>query len=84
MMDETEIDAAIARLEVEMQDLPRRHRDLFSYANAWAVRHDAIVAATPQDLRASVERRLHRVGVRWGVANGPRMTMQMPALRIPA
>lgn len=83
MMDETEIDAAIARLEVEMQDLQHRHRDLFSYANAWAVRHDAIVAATAKHLRASVERRLHRVGVRWGVANGPRMTMQMPALRIP-
>ena len=84
MMDETEIDAAIARLELEMQDLPRRHRDLFSIANAWAVRHDAIVAATPRELRASVERRLHRVGVRWGVANGPRMTMQFQALKRPA
>lgn len=83
MMNETEIDAAIARLEVEMQGLSLRHRDLFSYANAWAERHDAIVAATPRELRASVERRLHRVGVRWGVANGPRMTMQFQALKIP-
>lgn len=69
MMDETELDAAIARLELEMQDLPRRHRDLFSYANAWAERHDAIIAATPREFLASVERRLQRLGMQWGVAH---------------
>lgn len=84
MMDEAEVDAAIARLEMEMEDLPRRHRELFSYANAWAVRHDAIIAATPGKLLPSVQRRLHRVGVRWGVASGVRVTAAFPALKIPA
>jgi len=83
-MSEFEVDAAIAQLEVEMHDLQHLHRDLFSYANAWAVRHDAILAMTPGDLRISAERRLHRIGVRWGVATGVRMTGQFPALKLPA
>lgn len=81
MMSEAELDAAIARLELEMKDLTHRHRDLFSYANAWAVRHDAIIAATPRELLASVERRLQRIGVRWGVAHGTRLTLEFPALK---
>lgn len=83
-MNELEVDIAITELETEMHDLQHRHRDLFSYANAWAERHDAILAATPHALRASVERRLQRVGIRWGVAHGVRVTSQFPALKIPA
>ena len=83
VMDEAEVDAAIVRLELDMHDLQHRHRDLFSYANAWAERYDAIMAVTPHGRREVVENRLHRIGVRWGVATGPRMTMQFPALKNP-
>jgi hypothetical protein len=80
-MNEAEVDAAIALLEREMPDFQHRHRDLFAYANAWAERYDAIIAATPLALRESVEKRLQRIGVRWGVAQGVRMTTQFPALK---
>lgn len=83
-MNEADVDAAIALLEQEMPHFQLRHRDLFSYANAWAERHDAIMAATPHSMRESVQHRLHRIGVRWGVAQGVRMTMQFPALKDPA
>jgi hypothetical protein len=83
-MTETELDAAIATLEREMPDLQNRHRDLFSYANAWAERHDAILRAAPPALRESVVRRLDRIGIRWGVMHGVRVTQQFPALKLPA
>lgn len=75
-----DLDAAIRLIEDEMPDLQRRHRDIFSYANAWAERYDAVMALTPAELRASVEARLNRIGVRWGVANGTRQTAQFPAV----
>lgn len=75
-----EIDAAIALLESEMGHLQAGHPDVFAFANAWAERHDAIVAAAPAHLRPLVEQRLHRIGIRWGVAHGVRMTGQFPAL----
>lgn len=81
MMNEMEADAAITRLESDMQDMANRHRDLFAYASAWAQRHDSIIAATPADLRATVEARLHRIAVRWGVADGVRVTTQFPAFK---
>lgn len=84
MMTDAEVDAAITRLELEMPDLQLRYRDLFSYANAWAERYDAIVADVAVECRAAVEQRLHRVGVRWGVASGVRMTGQFPAFKLPA
>lgn len=83
-MNEAEVDVAITGLEAEMQDMHFRHRDLFAYANAWAERHDAILGATPEPLRAQVEHRLQRIGIRWGVAQGVRMTSQFPALKLPA
>lgn len=83
-MTEAELDHAIAELEKEMADLQLRHRDLFAYANAWAERHDAIMATTPEALRASTQRRLQRIGIRWGVADGVRVTTQFPALRLRA
>lgn len=79
-MTESEVDAAIRQLELEMQDLQHRHRDLFAYANAWAVRYDSILARVPDDLRASAEHRLNRIGVRWGLAHGVRVTAQFPAV----
>lgn len=80
---DAEIDAAIARLEAEMPDLQNRYRELFSYANAWAERHDAILAMVPAARLADVERRLQRVAIRWGMAPGVRMTAQFPALKPP-
>ena len=81
---EAEVDAALSRLELEMHTLQHRHRDLFAYANAWAIRHDAILSSAPAHLRASVQKRLQRIGIRWGVADGVRMTGQFPALKLPA
>ena len=75
-----EIDAAIRLLESEMTWLRAQHPGLFDFANAWAERHDALVAAAPAGLRAEVERRLRRIGIRWGVAPGARMTRQFPAI----
>ena len=34
-------------------------------------------------MRASMESRLHRMGIRWGVVGGARMTTQFPALGLP-
>ncbi len=83
-MNPAEVNAAIAELELEMQHLQNRHRELFAYANAWAVRYDAIIAATPADQRDCVEHRLQRIGVRWGVAPGTRVTTEFPAIKAPA
>jgi len=81
MMTLLELDTAIGQLEDEMQDLQHRHRDLFAFASAWAQRYDAIIAGTPDELRTSVEQRLHRVGVRWGMMTGMRLTGQFPVLK---
>ena len=84
MMTSSEIDTAISLLDGEMHDLQLRYRDLFSYANAWAVRYDAILAGVPDDRLDAVKQQLNRIGVRWGVAAGVRMTGQFPALKLPA
>jgi len=78
--DPTELEHAITTLEVEMADLQLRHRDLFAYANAWAERHDAIMRLSPPELRAGTEARLRRIAIRWGLADGVRLTAQFPAL----
>jgi hypothetical protein len=83
MKTEADIDRAIRELECEMPDLQHLHRGLFAYANAWAVRHDAILAATPFAMREEVAARLQRIGIRWGVAHGVRVTRQFPALNLP-
>lgn len=79
-MTAAEVDAAIRLLETEMTRLRAQHPGMFAFANAWAERHDAIIAAAPAELRAEVEQRLLRVGIRWGLAPGARMTRQFPAL----
>lgn len=80
-MTEAEVDAAIQLLESEMTWLRAQHPGMFAFANAWAERHDAILAAAPTELRADIERRLLRIGIRWGVAPGARMTSQFPAIK---
>jgi hypothetical protein len=76
-----ELEQAITDLEAEMADLQIRHRDLFAYANAWAERHDAIMRLAPPQLREQAQARLRRIAIRWGLADGARMTTQFPALR---
>lgn len=77
-----ELTAAIDALESEMEHLQMRHRDLFALANAWAERYDAILAATPATLRAAAESRLQRIGIRWGVMDGMRLTREFRALKL--
>lgn len=82
-LDTTGLDAefaALDALELEMPALQARACNLFALANAWAERHDAILAATPPDSLEAVEARLRRMGIRWGMVPGARMTGQFPAL----
>ena len=73
-------DTLIAQLEAQMPDLQIRHGNVFALANAWAERHDAILAATPRGERAGVEARLRRIGIRWGMVPGARVTTEFRAL----
>jgi len=74
------LEAELDALESEMQGLQARAGNLFALANAWAERHDAIVAATPAGSLGTVEARLRRIGIRWGMMAGARVTGQFPAL----
>ena len=74
------VEALIAELEREMPHLQLRHPGPFAIANAWAERHDAILALTPRTLRCDVENRLSRIGIRWGVKPGARVTQEFQAL----
>ena len=58
-------------------------KNIFDLATAWAERHAAILQRTPPSQRAPMEARLHRIGIRWGVVPGARMTAQFPALGLP-
>ena len=81
MNDSTaQIEMLIQELEQQMSDLQLRHGDMFALANAWAERYDAIVAVTPQALQADVEARLSRIGIRWGMMPGARVTSEFRAL----
>lgn len=77
---EARIEAQLAALELEMPRLQQQAGNVFALANAWAVRHDAIISATPDRLLDTVEARLLRIGIRWGMKDGVRMTGQFPAL----
>ena len=77
----SQLEQAIAELEGGMADLQLKHRDLFAYANAWAERHDAIMRLAPPHLLEHTAARLRRIAIRWGLAEGARMTAQFPALR---
>lgn len=78
---EAALELAIAELDAGMADLQLKHRDLFAYANAWAERHDAVMRLAPPHLEDSARARLRRIAIRWGLADGVRMTRQFPALR---
>lgn len=71
---------ALDALELDMPALQAHASDLFALATAWAERHDAIIAATPAASLGVVEARLRRMGIRWGMVPGARMTGQFPAL----
>ncbi len=71
---------ALDALELDMPALQARARDLFALATAWTERHDAILAATPAASLGVVEARLRRIGIRWGMTPGVRMTGRIPAL----
>jgi hypothetical protein len=75
-----EVEALIKDLEHQMPDLQMRHGNVFALANAWAERYDAIIAATPREMQASVEARLSRIGIRWGMMPGARVTTEFRAL----
>ena len=75
-----QVDALIRELEQQMPDLQLRHGNVFALANAWAERYDAIIAVTPRDMQASVEARLSRIGIRWGMMPGARVTTEFRAL----
>lgn len=74
------IEAELDALESEMPSIQARAANVFMLAGAWAERHDAIVAATPANARSQVEARLRRIGIRWGMMHGARVTAQFPAL----
>ncbi len=74
------IDAELAALENQMPSLQKQAANVFDLASAWADRHDAIIAATPPQLLGEVQARLRRIGIRWGMVPGTRMTGQFPAL----
>jgi hypothetical protein len=78
--NEDAIDTMVRQLESQMPDLQARHAGPFALAAAWADRHDAILAATPSDRLAEVGERLRRIGIRWGVVSGPRVTQEITAL----
>lgn len=79
-LDAAAIDARVAELEQELPHLQARHVGTFAFANAWAERHDALLALADPAQRADLARRLLRIGIRWGVAPGARMTTQFAAL----
>lgn len=74
------LEAQLAALESEMPNLQLRASNVFALASAWAKRHDAIISATPPGLLVKVEARLRRIGIRWGMMSGARMTAQFPVL----
>ena len=80
MASTPQVEALIAQLEGQMADLQLRNPNVFALANAWAERYDAVLAATPRADRASVEARLGRIGIRWGMMPGARVTTEFRAL----
>lgn len=79
-----DVEARIAELERQMPQLYTRHADVFALANAWAERHDAILARVPAAQREQVEARLARIGIRWGVVPGARVTVELRTADIAA
>ena len=77
---DAQLEDELAALESEKPGLQMRAGNVFVLASKWAERHDAIIAATPAASLDEVQARLRRIGIRWGMMNGARMTAQFPAL----
>lgn len=77
----SELEAMVGLLERDMPQLQLRSEDVFALAQAWAERHDAILALAPPQFHDAIARRLGRIGIRWGLAPGARITREFPALR---
>jgi hypothetical protein len=75
------LEAMVHALEQEMPQLQLRSNGVFALAQAWAERHDAILALAPPQFRDALATRLERIGIRWGLAPGARVTREFPALR---
>jgi hypothetical protein len=76
-----DLQAELDALEEAMPRLQLQHLGgMFACANAWAERHDALLRRTPAPQRPEMEARLRRIGIRWGMVPGARVTTQFPAL----
>lgn len=75
-----ELEAELEALDREMPRIQSMAGNVFALASAWAERHAAILERTPPTMRTAMEARLHRMGIRWGVVHGARMTTQFPAV----
>jgi hypothetical protein len=78
-----ELEAELEALDREMPRMQSMSGGIFALATAWAERHAAILERTPPSMRNAMELRLHRMGIRWGVVSGSRMTAQFPAIGLP-
>jgi hypothetical protein len=76
----SELETMVSMLEQEMPHLQMRSDGVFALARAWAERHDAILALAPPQFRDALATRLERIGIRWGLAPGARVTREFPAL----
>ena len=74
------LEAELEALDREMPRIQSMAGNVFALASAWAERHAAILQRTPPPMRAAMEARLHRIGIRWGVVHGVRMTTTFPAI----
>jgi hypothetical protein len=77
---EPALEAELDALDREMPRIQATAGNIFALATAWAERHAAILQRTPLAMRPTMEARLHRLGIRWGVVHGVRITGQFPAL----
>lgn len=80
VLDGATLDQLIHALEADLPQLQVRSGGVFALAHAWAERHDAILARTPPALLPTAKARLRRLGIRWGLASGSRVTREFPAL----
>ena len=80
---DAELEAELDALDREMPRMQATSPSVFALAVQWAERHDAILERTPPSMREAMRARLHRMGIRWGVVNGARMTAQFPAIGLP-
>lgn len=74
------VDSMLRQLEDEMPQLQLRHRTVFALANAWAERYEAIIALALPKQAQEIDLGLPRIGIRWGLMPGARVTREFTAL----